>query len=79
VILCPHKRYKINVCHYCSHEKYPNGKPIDPTTDHYTKQTENGDWKCGVCVGEENAKLLSLFGGKHGENVWTNHEYNKKD
>jgi hypothetical protein len=59
----PRKRYVINRCHYCNHDKYPNGKPIDPTTDHNAKQTEKGDWKCGVCVAEETTKLLSLFRG----------------
>jgi hypothetical protein len=56
------KRYKINLCHYCEHDKYPDGKPIDPTTDHHARQMEDKSWKCGVCVAEENAKLLSLFG-----------------
>jgi hypothetical protein len=38
----------------------PNGKYIDPTTDHSAKQMENGSWKCGVCVAsEENTKKLS--------------------
>jgi hypothetical protein len=57
----PHKRYAINMCHYCSHEKYPDGKPIDPTTDKYAKQTDKGDWMCGFC---QNNRLLSLFGGE---------------
>ena len=40
----------MSTCHYCDHDKYPNGKPIDPTTDIHAKQTERGDWKCGVCT-----------------------------
>ena len=40
----------INRCHYCDHDKYPDGKPIDPTTDHNAKQAEKEDWKCSVCV-----------------------------
>lgn len=60
----PYKRYKINRCHYCDHDKYPEGKIIDPTTDKHAKQTEIEDWMCGVCVLEEDKKLLSLFGGQ---------------
>jgi|SoiMethySBSTD1v2_1073268.scaffolds.fasta_scaffold1514787_3 DNA-directed RNA polymerase subunit RPC12/RpoP len=60
----PRKRYQINRCHYCSHDKFPEGKPIDPTTDHSAKQMEDGSYKCGVCVAQETTKLLSLFGGQ---------------
>jgi hypothetical protein len=59
----PRKRYVINRCHYCDQHKYPEGKPIDPTTDHNARQMEDKSWKCGVCVAEETTKLLSLFGG----------------
>jgi hypothetical protein len=57
------RRYQINRCHYCNHDKYPHGKPIDPTTDQYAKKMEDGSWKCGICVGEDVKKSLSLFGG----------------
>jgi hypothetical protein len=57
------KRYKTGVCHFCSHDRYPSGKLIDPTTDHNARQMEDGRWKCGVCIGEETTRLLSLFGG----------------
>ena len=60
----PHKRYNINRCHYCDHDRYPEGKSIDPTTDKHAKKTEKGDWICGVCVTEQNSKLFSLFGGQ---------------
>ena len=57
----PRKRYSINRCHYCDHDKYGDaGKPIDPTTDHNARKTEKGDWICGVCQVE---RSLSLFGG----------------
>ena len=55
------KRYVVNFCHYCDHDKYPNGKLIDPTTDHNAIKTAKGDWKCGVCVSEDNKKLLKLL------------------
>ena len=51
----------MSTCHYFGHDKYPNGKPIDPSTDIHAKQTERGDWKCGVFVLEEDKKKLSLF------------------
>jgi hypothetical protein len=57
------KRYKTGVCHYCNDDKYPNGRLIDPATDRNARQMEDGTWKCGVCLAEGNAKLLSLFGG----------------
>jgi hypothetical protein len=46
------QRYKINICHFCDHDKYPTGKPIDPTTDIHAQQTVKGGWKCGVCSAE---------------------------
>ena len=55
------QRYKINICHYCDHDKYPDGKPIDPITDHSAKQTEKGDWKCGGRVDEDTKKVLMLL------------------
>jgi hypothetical protein len=58
----PHKRYNINRRHYCDPDRYPEGKPIDPTTDRHAKKTEKGDWMCSFCIGEENKKMLSLFG-----------------
>jgi hypothetical protein len=58
------KRYNTGVCKFCDHSEYPDGKLIDPTTDHNARQMETGEWKCGVCVTEENAKLLSLFGSE---------------
>jgi hypothetical protein len=58
----PRKRYKTGVCKTCDHSKYPQGKLIDPTTDKHARQMEDGRWKCGVCIGEETTRLLSLFG-----------------
>jgi hypothetical protein len=55
----PHKRYNIN---RLDPDRYPEGKPIDPTTDRHAKKTEKGDWMCSFCIGEENKKMLSLFG-----------------
>jgi hypothetical protein len=55
------KRYKTGICYSCDHSKYPNGKVIDPTTDKYSRQLEGGEWVCGTCIAQENAKLLSLF------------------
>jgi hypothetical protein len=46
----PSKRYLVNRCHYCDHDKYPEGKIIDPTTDHDARKTDKGDWICGTCV-----------------------------
>jgi hypothetical protein len=54
------KRYKVNVCHYCNHDKFPNGKPIDPTSDKHAQKTAKGDWKCGACVYEGTKKLLEM-------------------
>ncbi|MGA8107090.1 MAG: hypothetical protein WB815_10610 [Nitrososphaeraceae archaeon] len=34
----PSKRYLVNRCHY------PEGKIIDPTTDHDARKTDKGDW-----------------------------------
>jgi hypothetical protein len=56
----PRRRYTINRCHYCSHERFPNGKPIDPTTDKNARQMSDGSWKCSVCITQD---VLSLFGG----------------
>jgi hypothetical protein len=56
------KRYVINRCHYCNHDKYPNGKIIDPTIDKGI-MTDKGDWKCGTCVNEDSKKLLKLLDG----------------
>jgi hypothetical protein len=55
------KIHKINICYYCNHDKYPDGKPIDPS-DKYARHTDRGDWKCGHCVNEDSKKLLSLLG-----------------
>lgn len=63
----PRRRYQINRCHYCSHDLYLEGKPIDPTTDKHAKQMEDKSWKCGTCIGEENSKMLSLFGAKRND------------
>ena len=60
----PRRRYQINRCHYCDHERFPDGKPIDPTTDKHARQMEDKSWKCGICIGGENKKMLSLFGGE---------------
>jgi hypothetical protein len=60
----PRKRYEIHRCHYCDHDLYPAGKPIDPTTDHNARQMEDGSFKCGVCVAEDVKKSLSLFSGR---------------
>jgi hypothetical protein len=54
----PHKRYNVNICHYCNHDKYPNGKVIDPTADHNAKQMKDGSFKCGVCVTEGLLRLM---------------------
>ena len=59
----PRNRYEIHRCFYCDHDKFPHGKPIDPTTDRYAKQMEDGSFKCGTCIGEDVKKSLSLFGG----------------
>ena len=59
----PYKRYQINRCHYCDHDQYPEGKPIDPTTDVNAQQMKDGSWKCSECVLEDNKKLLKLFDG----------------
>jgi hypothetical protein len=40
------RRYKVNRCHYCDHDKYPDGKIIDPS-DKYARRTDKGDYKCG--------------------------------
>ena len=60
----PRKRYSINMCNYC-HDG--NGKstpkPILPS-DRYARRTDKGDYKCGVCFGEETKKLLNMFGGR---------------
>jgi hypothetical protein len=52
------KRYKINVCKFCDHDKYPAGKPID-ISDKNAQQTPNG-WKCGTCVNEDAKEMLKL-------------------
>jgi hypothetical protein len=57
----PCKRYAINRCHYCNHEKFPSGRPIMPDDKHAQRQSD-GSYKCGVCVGEDAKKLLSMFG-----------------
>jgi hypothetical protein len=57
------KRYNIEVCHYCNHDKYPHGKPIDSTTDLHARKTDKGNWKCGTCVAEESKDLLRLMRG----------------
>jgi hypothetical protein len=54
------RRTLFNRCQYCDHNKYPEGKIIDPTTDMYAKQTARGDWMRGVCVNEEVKKLLEM-------------------
>jgi hypothetical protein len=54
------KRYTVNRCHYCDHDKYPEGKVIDPTTDKNAKQMKDGSWKCSYCITSD---MLSLFGG----------------
>jgi hypothetical protein len=59
----PRRRYNINLCHYCDHDKFPHGKPIDPTSDKEARQMKDGSWKCGICIGEDVKKSLSLFGG----------------
>jgi hypothetical protein len=68
----PYKRHRTGICRTCDHSKYPNGKVIDPTTDKYARQMEDGSWICGVCIGLENKKMLSLFGGHtRGGFTWT--------
>jgi hypothetical protein len=57
----PFRRYVTNRCHYCDHDKYPQGKVIDPTTDKQARQMKDGSFMCGYCVTE---KSLSLFGAK---------------
>jgi hypothetical protein len=41
----PPKRYVINRCHYRDHDRYPEGKMIDHTTDHGAHKTSRGDWE----------------------------------
>jgi hypothetical protein len=53
------KRYEVHRCHYCDHDKFPEGKPIDPTTDKQARQTDKGDWICGYCITE---RMISLMG-----------------
>jgi Pyruvate/2-oxoacid:ferredoxin oxidoreductase delta subunit len=57
------RRYKVNRCHYCNHDKYPDGKIIDPS-DKYARHTDKGDWKCGICVNEESKKLIDMMSGR---------------
>jgi hypothetical protein len=56
------KRHEVNICTYCNSNLFPRGRLISPN-DRQAKQTEKGDWKCGVCVTEDVKKSLSLFGG----------------
>ena len=49
--------------HYCDHDKYPEGKPIDPTTDVHARKTDKGNWKCGTWGAEESQDLLRLMNG----------------
>jgi hypothetical protein len=44
-------------CYYCNHDKYPNGKIIDPTTDKDAHKTSSGDYMCGVCTIQELYKI----------------------
>jgi hypothetical protein len=57
-------RYVIHRCTYCDRDRWPIGKPIDPTTDKQAIQMKDGTFKCGVCIGEDVKKSLTLFGGK---------------
>jgi hypothetical protein len=59
------KRYKVKRCHYCNHDKYPEGKIIDPS-DKYARHTDKGDWKCGYCVGEDTKKILNMMNRQKG-------------
>jgi hypothetical protein len=43
----PAKRYKINMCHYCT-DSSGKPKPILPD-DKQARQTDNG-WICGYCI-----------------------------
>jgi hypothetical protein len=54
------KRYKTGRCYYCDHDRYPDGKLIDPSTDKNAIQTPRGDWMCGECNFEEVKKLLDM-------------------
>ena len=58
----PRKRYQIQRCFYCDHSKFPSGRPIMPD-DKNAQVQPDGSHKCGICVGEDAKKLLSLFGG----------------
>jgi hypothetical protein len=60
------KRYKTGICHYCDHNKYPNGKIIDPSTDRNAIQMKDGSWKCGVCNLDTLKKVTSLFNRQKG-------------
>lgn len=59
------KRHRINVCHYCDHQRYPRGKPkLDD--DPNGQLQPDGSYKCGPCRDQETKKLLSMFGGASG-------------
>ena len=63
--LTTRRRYNINRCHYCDHDKYPDGKIIDPS-DKYARHTDKGDFMCGVCALEINQKILESMNRRKG-------------
>ena len=59
------RRHTLNRCHYCSHEKYPQGKVIMPY-DKFQRKTAKGDYMCGVCALEVNRKILDGMNSRRG-------------
>jgi hypothetical protein len=57
------KGAKVELCHYCDHWLFPRGKIIS-RHDKDARRQPDGSLKCGTCVAQDNAKLLSLFGGE---------------
>jgi hypothetical protein len=58
--------YIIHVCYECDPEQYPNGKPIDPTTDKLAEPNEKGEWMCGDCQVEDlNKRKIRVLGKDH--------------
>jgi len=50
--------FMCNYCHDGNGKSTP--KPILPS-DRYARRNDKGDYKCGVCVGEETERLLNMF------------------
>jgi hypothetical protein len=54
------KRYEVHRCFQCDHNKYPEGKIIDPTIDKNWHRNSKGEYVCGVCTVEQ---MINLMGG----------------